>query len=238
MQSWRILIAADTALVVEFGDRADLQINAKVLSLAHRLDALQIAGVVETVPTIRSLIVYYEPTIVSAELLQSKIFPLLQSLDQFKHPGRLWRLPVCYDCEVAPDLQDVAARTGLSKTQVVERHSAVTYHAYMLGFLPGLAYLGDLPEELVLSRRDTPRPRIAAGSVGIGGKMTCVYPMETPCGWHLIGRSPATLWDRNRASGALLAPGDKIRFQPIGLREYEQMLLCAEQGTLDVAPIQ
>ncbi len=236
MPDYKLLLAGDTALVVEFGDRVDLQVSGLVLSLARRLDELRIEGVLETVPTIRSLIVYYEPVIISTTALQDRILELVQGSEGNEPSGRAWRLPVCYDPAVALDLSDVAARTGLSEAQVIERHSGVTYHAYMLGFLPGLAYLGDLPEELNLPRRDVPRGRIPAGSVGIGTNMTCIYPMETPCGWHLIGRSPVPLWDAKRKSGALLAPGDKVRFMPVSLPEYERMLLCAKEGAFEIAP--
>src|SRR6202035_3620768 len=123
---------------------------------------------------------------------------------------RLCRRPACYDAAFAFDLCDVAARTGLSPSQVIERHSAITYHVYMLGFLPGQAYMCDLPAEFQLRRRDTPRVRIPPGSLAIAAKMTCIFPLETPCGWHVIGRSPVALWERKPHPRAILAPGDKV----------------------------
>jgi KipI family sensor histidine kinase inhibitor len=104
----------------------------------------------------------------------------------------------------------------------------------MLGFLPGLAYLGDVPAELSLPRRESPRAKIPAGSLGIAGTLTCIYPMETPCGWHLIGRSPVALWDKSREKGALLTPGDRVRLKPVSMREYERLLGRAEAGALQV----
>ena len=155
--------------------------------------------------------------------------------------GREWRLPVCYDPELAPDLGDVAARTGLTPAQVVERHSAVTYHVYMLGFMPGLAYMGDVPAELVLARRESPRLKIPAGSLGIGMAMSCIFPGESPCGLHLIGRSPAPLWRQRTKSGAgpsaLLAPGDKVVYTPISTREYRELRAQADAGTLELEPV-
>jgi inhibitor of KinA len=237
MLDHKMLLAGDTALVVEFGERIDLQLSARVLALARRLTDSRIEGIVETVPTIRSLIVYFEPLVISAAALQGRISQLIEGLQTTEQNGRTWHLPACYDAEIAPDLPEVAARTGLSQAQVVERHSGTTYHVYMLGFLPGLAYMGDVPHELALPRRESPRPKIPAGSVGIGMTMTCVYPMDTPCGWHLIARSPVALWDRRRGTGALLAAGDHVAFKPVSLREYEGLLTRAEEGALQIAPV-
>ena len=236
MSNYKVLLAGDTALVVEFGDTIDPQLSAKVLSLARRLNELRPEGLVETVPTIRSLIVYYEPLVLSTAALERQISELMQDLQGTEQPGRIWQLPACYDARVALDLADVAARTGLSQAQLVERHSSVTYHVYMLGFLPGLAYLGDVPRELVLPRRENPRPSIPAGSIGIASSMTCLYPMETPCGWHIIARSPAPLWDQRSETGALLAPGDHVRFEPVSLREYEGLLTRTKEGSLRIEP--
>jgi inhibitor of KinA len=220
----RVAPAGDTALTIDFGDRVDVHVSRKVLSLARRVEALDISGVVEIVPTIRSLIIYYEPLRIGTDTLRQRVLDLLHGIEESVPSPRLWRLPVCYDPAVAPDIDLVANRVGLSRTQVVELHGSVVYHVYMLGFLPGLAYLGDVPGALSLPRLQTPRRSIPAGSVGIAGGMTCVYPRETPCGWHLIGRSPARLWDLARIGGALLSVGDKVSFAPISLRDYEHEL--------------
>ena len=218
---YNVLPAGDTALVVDFGNRVDLKLSAKVLALSRRLDELHLDGIIETVPTSRSLSVYYEPLSISAAALQGHIVDILDNLPEAAVTGRRWHIPVCYDGEFALDLRDVAERCNLTTDQVVELHSSVTYHVYMLGFLPGLAYLGDVPEQLALPRRVTPRPRIDAGSLGMGGRMTCVFPMETPCGFHVIGRSPVALWDQRLANGAVLTAGDKVTFKPVSLREYD-----------------
>ena len=223
MTDYNVLAAGDTALVVDFGNRVDLNVSAKVLALAGRLDALKIDGVIETVPTIRSLSIYYEPLAVSAIELERQVADIVEHLDGASVTGGIRDIPICYDPELAPDLEHVASQCNLDPARVIELHSSRTYHVYMLGFLPGLAYLGDLAPELVLPRRTTPRPRIPAGSLGIGGKLTCIYPMATPCGWHLIGRSPVSLWDAALASGALLRAGDKVKFNPVSLRDYRRM---------------
>jgi inhibitor of KinA len=240
MLPYKVLIAGDTALVIEFGDGVDRQLNSWVLALARRLNESRLEGVTETVPTFRSLMVYYDPTVLPTTALVARIAELMAGLHATEQPGRLWRLPVCYDAQVAPDLADVAARTGLTPAGVIERHAGVTYHVYMLGFLPGLAYLGDTPAELSLPRRDVPRIRIPAGSVAIAMSMSCIFPRETPCGLHLIGRSPVALW-RQRADaefGALLAPGDRVIFAPVSLREYEDLHARAAEGRLTIAPVE
>jgi inhibitor of KinA len=237
MPDYRVLNAGDTALVVEFGESIDRQLSTWVLALARRLNEARLDGIVETVPTFRSLMVHYDPLILPTAALTARIADLMQGLNVTEEAGRLWRLPACYDPRLGLDLDDVAARTGLSAAQVIERHSAVTYHVYMLGFLPGQAYMGDVPAELTLARRETPRLKIPAGSLAIASTMTCIFPMETPCGWHLIGRSPVALWERGPGPRALLAPGDKVTFAPISLREYERLFAKAAAGTLHILPL-
>lgn len=238
MPAFRLLPAGDTGLVVEFGQSIERELSRQVLALAARLDTLRLDGVVETVPTFRSLMVQFDPLVLPAAALSARIAELMQDLPRVAAPpGRRWRLPVCYDAELAPDLNEVTARASLTRGQVVERHSAVTYHVYMLGFLPGQAYMGDLPRELVLGRRDSPRPRIPAGSLAIASTMTCIFPLETPCGWHLIGRSPIPLWAKQPRPAALLAPGDQVTFTPVSMREYETLRAKASEGALMVAPV-
>jgi KipI family sensor histidine kinase inhibitor len=236
MLEYRVLPAGDTALVVEFGDRVDRQLSAAVLSLAQALDAARIAGVVETVPTFRSLMVHYEPLALPAAALVARIDEMMQKLTAQEAIGRLWHLPVCYDPRLAIDLDDVARRTSLTRQQVVERHSGPVYQVYMLGFLPGQAYMGDVAAELALDRLATPRTSIPAGSLAIAATMSCVFPLETPCGWHVIGRCPIPLWDPVHAT-ALLAPADKVRFVPVSVREYESLATRAAQGVLRLEPV-
>lgn len=233
MTDYNVLVAGDTALVVDFGNQVDLNVSAKVLALAGRFNDLKIDGVIETVPTIRSLSIYYEPLTVSAVRLQRQVEDILEHLEETAATRRTCEIPVCYDPELAPDLEQVASQCNLRPAQVIEIHSSLLYHVYMLGFLPGLAYLGDLPPELSLPRRTSPRPKIPAGSLGIGGKLTCIFPMATPCGWHLIGHSPISLWDPTLPRGALLGPGDKVRFKPVSLREYRRA--CSD-GVMVVPP--
>jgi KipI family sensor histidine kinase inhibitor len=240
MADYRILTAGDTAIVVEFGDNIDSGLNAIVLALARRLDGSAIPGLNETIPTFRSLTVFYEPLVLSRTILEGHIAGIMHDLTITPGGGRTWRLPVCYDPEMAPDLEDVAARTGLTMAQVVERHSGVVYRVYMLGFLPGLAYMGDVPQELLLPRLATPRHKIPAGSLGIAMAMSLIMPRETPSGLNLIGRSPVAMWQHSDKpggqDGTLLAPGDNVIYQPVSLREYELLAAKAAGGGLDLQP--
>jgi inhibitor of KinA len=232
----RILANGDAALVAEFGDRIDLRLNERVLSLADRIANVPIAGVVETVPTFRSLMISFDPSLIAFDALGRHVLTLLADKSATRRPARLWRLPVCYDPEVAPDLSDAALRTGLSTEEFVARHCGMIHHVYMLGFLPGQPYLGDLPEELALPRRATPRMKVAAGSVGIAQRMTCVFPKETPCGLNIIGRTPVALWDHRRAAAALLTPGDRVAFEEVGLEEFGRLAELAARDELLLTP--
>lgn len=178
MSGYQIKPAGDTALIIEFGERIDRNTNDAVLALARDLRAAEIGGVIEITPTFRSLAVYYEPLHLSFAELSKSIEQIRLRSNKATAAGRFWRLPVCYDRSLAPDLDAVAVATGLSAEQVTERHSSKTYHVYMLGFLPGQAYLGDLAHELALPRHPTPRPKIPAGTVAVAMTMTCIFPLE------------------------------------------------------------
>ena len=217
------LSAGDRALVVEFGDRVNRTLSERVLRLDAMIRSNPPVGTVETVPSFRSLAIYYDPLLTSQGELRRAIAPLLDLGDDPRAGARLWHVPVCYEGEFGPDLAEVARLTGSTPHDVVALHSGTRFHVYMLGFLPGQAYMGDLPVELVLPRRESPRLRVAAGSLAIATTMTCIFPLETPCGWHVIGRSPVALWENGPSPRALLAPGDKVTFTPVSLREYEDL---------------
>jgi KipI family sensor histidine kinase inhibitor len=233
----KFLAAGDTALVVEFGDRVDPHISALVLGLERRIAAAGIAGVVETVPTFRSLMVHYDPLEIANAELKARIAPLCDRLETTGTAGRRWRLPACYDAEFGPDLEDVARRTGLTPAQVVERHSATAFQVYMIGFLPGFAYLGGLPAELELPRRENPRLKVEAGSIAIAMTMSVIYSIASPGGWNILGRTPVPLWDLRRDPSALVTAGDEVTFAPISLREYERLAARAHAGELHIEPL-
>jgi inhibitor of KinA len=218
----RFLASGDTALVVEFGDCIDRRVSEQVLGLAGRIRRAALAGVIEIVPTFRSLMVHYDPARSSAAELTTAIEALIIGETPFVQ-ARLWRVPVCYEGELAPDLPDVAAQTGMTTEGVVALHSTTRYYVYMIGFLPGYPYMGDLPGPLVLPRRADPRIRVPPGSVAIAMTMTAIYPLESPGGWHLIGTTPIRIFDAHWRSPALFAPGDAVQFEPVHRQAFDDL---------------
>ena len=232
----KFLSAGDTALVVEFGDRIDPQVSARVLALARRVEATAIAGVVETVPTFRSLMVHYDPLSITNAELRARLEPLLSDLAGAVPAGRHWRLPACYDASLGLDLAEVAERTGFSAAAVVEAHSTAPFRVYMVGFLPGFAYLGGLPSALELPRRENPRLKVDAGSIAIAMAMSVIYSIESPGGWNILARTPVQLWDLRREPAALMSAGDRVSFEPISRAEYDELAGKAQAGELRVTP--
>jgi len=231
----RFLSAGDRALVVEFGDRIDRALSNEVLRLDASVRSSRLPGLVETVPTFRSLMVHYDPVATTFADLERAITSLLDRQPGPRAAATLWRVPVCYENSFAPDLGEVANRTGLAPSEVVARHSSTSYHVYMLGFLPGFPYLGDLPRELELPRRADPRLRVPAGSVSIATTLTAIYPYESPGGWHLIGATPVRLFDPARSRPALLEPGDEVQFQPIDPASFASIRKAVDSGSYEVA---
>lgn len=221
--TFHIIPSGDTAIVIEFGDQIDRDLSRMVLKSAVVLRQARLSGIVEVVPTFRSLLVHYDPLATTAAELGEQLAPLLNGDSKYVVQARRWHLPVCYEGSYAPDLDDVAHRTGMTPQKVVELHSQNTYHVYMVGFLPGYPYMGDVPEQLRLPRRETPRLRVPAGSVAIATAMTAVYPIESPGGWHLIGATPVDLFDENSSPPALFAAGDQVVFSPVSGDEYKSI---------------
>ena len=233
----RLLASGDTALVVEFGETVDRQINAQVLALAERVEAAHIAGIVETVPTFRSLMIHYDPTRLLGRDLRAHVERLLVGLEAIELSGDDWVLPTCYEGgDLAPDLEDVARTTGLDPAEVVALHSGTTYRVYCLGFLPGYPYMGDTPARLLLPRRETPRVRVPMGSVCIAVGLTGVYSLDSPGGWHLIARTPIRLFDLRRSRPVLLKPGDRVRFAPVSREVFDDLEVKAGEGRLTMTP--
>jgi inhibitor of KinA len=235
----RFLCAGDRALIVEFGDRVDRALSEEVLRLNAIIASSTIRGVVETVPTFRSLMVHYDPLVTTGANLEQEIRSLLDRDHSPRIGAKLWRVPVCYEGEFAPDLAEVARLTGLTPNEVVALHSGTRFHVYMLGFLPGFPYMGDLPQALALPRRADPRLRVPAGSVSIATSLTAIYPYESPGGWHLIGATPIRLFDAERPRPALFAPGDAITFEVIDPVAFAAIREAVENRIYEVesAPI-
>lgn len=222
MPHYRILPAGDSSLVVEFGDTVDPELNARAIAFAERLRTAGLAGVLDVVPTYRSAAVYFDP-------LRANLDALLAEVDRLaaRPPpvataeGPPIEVPVCYGPECGPDLADVAKFAGCGKDEVVRTHASQVYRVYMMGFVPGFAYMGTVPSRIGTPRRSTPRLRVPLGSVGVAGFQTGIYPAETPGGWNLVGRTPLRPFDAARAEPFLFKAGDGVRFVPIDHDEFE-----------------
>lgn len=212
----RILSVGEAAFTVEFGDAVDVTLNRQVHALDAALRARPVPGLVETVPTYRSLLVMYDPQASDAEAMRATLTEALNALATVDLPqGRLVEIPVRYGGEWGPDLADVAAHCGMTQAAVIELHAQPVYTVAMLGFAPGFAYLLGLPDALATPRLATPRLRVPPGSVGIAGAQTGVYALSTPGGWRIIGRTDLALFDASRAEPFALHAGDRVRFTPL-----------------------
>ncbi|MCX7889969.1 MAG: allophanate hydrolase subunit 1 [Rhodobacteraceae bacterium] len=228
----RLLDAGETALVVEFGEAIDDAVSARVLALDRAFAAAPPAGVTETVPTYRSLMIHYDPLVLDRAGLVALVRARLAAGGGAEIPAarRLWRIPACYDSALAEDLGVVAAATGLTGAEVVALHSGATYRVVMYGFAPGWAYLGGLPPALGLPRRTAPRGRIPAGSLIIAGGQAIVASGAMPSGWHIIGRTPERLFARRRDPAFLVAVGDLVTFRPVDRPTHDEMAAAVAAG--------
>jgi KipI family sensor histidine kinase inhibitor len=236
--SVRYLSCGDTAFSVEFGNDVTPEINGRVMALHAAVGQARaggrLAGLVETVPSMRSLMVTYDPLATSRADLQPQIGALIAHSLTADSAGRRVRLPCCYDDpEFAPDLAEVAERTGKTPEQVIAAHLASACKVYLLGFMPGLPYAVGLDRSLYLPRRDRPRVRVPRSSVAIAMDQTTIYPFESPGGWHLIGRTPLWMFDPRREQPFLLAPADTLAFERIDRAQFDAIARRVEAGTLD-----
>jgi len=217
-------LVGDTGVIVEFGDEIAPEINRKVRTMTFALDRERPTGVREVIPTYRSLMIVYDPLEVDLDRLMGLLTDLEQRLDETEMPpARRVEIPVCYGGEYGPDIEFVANSHGLTVEDVIRIHSGTEYQIYMMGFSPGFAYLGGLPEELHTPRLETPRAVIPAGSVGIANEQTGMYPLESPAGWRIIGRTPLKLFDPARSNPFLYDAGDMIRFVTISAEDFRRM---------------
>lgn len=231
MSEIRILPAGDLSLVVEFGNEISMVCNNKVRQLNQSLREKKITGIVDTVPTFRSLLVYYDPSKIKYKKLCKYIKSFsVENGDAKAKTKRIIEIPVCYGGQYGEDLVDVARHVGMSETEVITIHSGVDYLIYMLGFLPGFPYLGGLDKRLECPRLPNPRTTIPAGSVGIGGEQTGVYPISSPGGWRLIGRTPLKLYDSERKDPTFYQAGDYIHFRPINENEFVDIEQLIQEG--------
>ncbi len=226
----RFLPAGDLAVCVEFGEEISVEVNTRVRALEFLIQQKGLTGVVETVPTFRSVLVYYDPRQIGYEALCGAIAELApQASATVLPPARSIELPCCYeDPQLALDLAAAATRLGLSVEELVRLHSEAEYLVYFIGFTPGLPYMTGTPERIHLPRLETPRTKVPASSVGIGGIQCCVYSVESPGGYWVLGRTPLRLYDPGAPDPILLRPGDRVRFRPIGRAEFDRILAAVE----------
>jgi KipI family sensor histidine kinase inhibitor len=228
----RLLPLGDAGVVVEFGgDAISDQANAAVRALRLVLEERRLPGLVETVPTYRSLLIIYDPLDTTAAAMRLLVEEAIPNADPSRlPPGRVIEVPVAYGGTYGPDLAAVAREAGLTEEQVVSLHARREYRVYMLGFTPGFPYMGRLPPELRASRLPSPRTRVPARSVAIAGEQTGMYPVESPGGWRLLGRTPLRIYDPGRSEPFLLDAGDRARFVPLSHDAYEEQAPAEEPG--------
>jgi inhibitor of KinA len=225
--TYRIFPLGDSAITIDFGNCIDPAINKKVISLFHYLQSNPPEGMVETVPAYSSLTVYYDvvhikvkKTILSAYDYMRENIETLLSLDIYEESqmSNHIRVPVCYDGE---DIEWVAQHKNMTIEEIVHIHSETMYSVYMLGFLPGFPYMGETDKRIAVPRKQHPRLKVEAGSVGIAGRQTGIYPFASPGGWQIIGRTPLKIFDAGRESLVLISAGDTVQFYPISKDEFE-----------------
>ena len=213
----------DRALLVELGDEISHSVNQRVQELSSAMSMNPIDGVRELVPSYRSLLMIYDPLIISPADLQSTICSIYQNMDQGELPDpRTIELPVVYGGERGPDLESVAQYHHITPQEVIDYHTRPTYRVYMIGFTPGYPYLGEVPDAISTPRRETPRILVPQGSVGIAQKQTGIYSVDSPGGWQIIGWTPVNLFDQKAQPPSLLMMGDRVRFQAITAEEASQ----------------
>jgi len=236
--SWHAHYAGDQCIVLEFGQIIDKTLVDSVVALNARLTAAlrcgQITGLLETVPTFRSLALIYDPLLTHPDGLLEQVRNLsLQAAATTHSAARHFSLPVHYGGEHGPDLTSVANLTGLDEQEVVTLHAQTGFTVYMLGFLPGFAFLGDTPSELHLPRLNEPRTRVPAGSVAIAMQLTGIYPWDSPGGWHILGNCPVPLFDGTLDPPVLFQAGDTVGFRDVDTHEYEEIADVSRQGKFD-----
>jgi KipI family sensor histidine kinase inhibitor len=226
----RYLDAGETALVVEFGTTVDPQINDRVLALDAAFAALKLEGVRETVPTYRSLMIHYDPLVIDRAAIIAAVESLEAAPVGSSAPKSHWLIPCCYAHEYAEDLTRIAEMTKLSEERVVALHTGARYRVYMYGFAPGFCYLGGVPKELIVSRREMPRPPHPTNVVLLGGGLTLITTFSMPTGWWLIGRSPERMFSLKRESNFFVEVGDTLQFVPVDAATFVALDARAEAG--------
>ncbi len=217
-------LVGDRGVIVEYGDEISPEINIKVRTMAMAIAEEKPVGIVEVIPTYRSLLIVYDPLATDLKSLEDALQFMEGRLDQLEiPPPRTVEIPVLYGGDLGPDIEFVAQAHNLTVEDVIRIHSGALYQIYMIGFTPGFPFLGGLPPELHTPRLETPRPLVPAGSVGIANNQTGVYPIDSPGGWRLIGRTPLSLFNPSKENPFLYRAGDMIKFVRISEEEYHRI---------------
>lgn len=231
MEEIKIFTAGDSSVLIEFGQEISPKINARITALVHLMKAQHIEGVTDMIPAFASLLINYDPRVISYNMLRERLEKLLKlEVSEEASAARVFEIPVCYGGEYGPDLQNIADHAGLTPQEVIDIHCSKDYLIYMLGFLPGFSYLGGLDERIHTPRLANPRIRIPAGSVGIGGSQTGIYPLDSPGGWQLLGLTPVKTYDPDREVPILFEAGDYIRFVPVTQDQFLEIKERVERG--------
>jgi inhibitor of KinA len=222
----------DSALTITFGAAINEQINQTVLSFFHYLKRINVSGVIDIIPAYASLTIVYDLIKIREQFKNSSAYDYMhtQVLNALKdstfskvNKSRTMEIPVCYDVSLGTDLYSMANEKGLSIEEIIKIHSTKTYRVYMIGFLPGFAYMGEVDNKIATPRKAVPAQNILAGSVGIADSQTGIYPFNSPGGWNIIGQTPLQLFNSTKQQPCLIQPGDKIIFEPISLSEFQHL---------------
>ena len=230
MKETKILTAGDSSLLIQFGQEISPEINAQITAFVHLMREQHLEGVTDVIPAFTSLLINYDPRVIDYRKLKRRLEKLLK-LEVSKKASSIFEIPVCYGGEYGPDLENIAKHANLTTQEVITIHSSSDYLIYMLGFLPGFSYLGGLDERIHTPRLANPRIRIPAGSVGIGGSQTGIYPLDSPGGWQLLGLTPVKTYDPNRDVPILFEAGDYIRFVPVSESDFANIKNEVDNGT-------
>ena len=228
--TYKIFPLGDSAITIDYGNVVDELVNKKIIALFELFAKAPVPGMIEAVPAYSSITIFYDPVAIKKTIPGNQtVFEWIagQIEQRLKEDllipdttPRVIKIPVCYEAEFGLDIQELAFQKNLSPSEVVEFHIAKTYRVYMLGFLPGFAYMGEVDEKIAMPRKPQPRQHVEAGSVGIAGKQTGIYPLQSPGGWQLIGRTPIKLFNKNDDPTTLFRAGDMVVFVPISKEEF------------------
>lgn len=225
----------DSGIRISFGDEVSPKLHRQMIAIKKKLESKQFSWIIDIIPSFTTLSIVYRPV----EITYKKACEILEEILQDKEEhgaddALVYHIPVCYESPYELDLEDVAQINHLSKQEVIELHTKQTYYIYFLGFLPGFAYLGGMDAQIATPRLEEPRLEVPAGSVGIAGEQTGIYPVKSPGGWRIIGRTPVRLYDRSRMPPALLLPGNYVRFYPISQAEFQAIERRVKAGTYEI----